>query len=206
MKDADAEKIDVEGWKRNLQVIYDEAKRMESLVSDLFLLTKLQEGKIQLTFEQVDVKEWLTNLFQSRSIMFDQKQIQSKFYIDPLLLNSLVCFDHFRMEQAIINILENAIRFTGLYGEIQLSSYIEEDMLAIKISDTGEGMEKEQLKLIWERFYKANSSRSRDDSGTGLGLAIVKEIIEAHHGYVRVESEKGIGTTFFLFIPLDKIE
>ncbi|PYZ91963.1 two-component sensor histidine kinase [Salipaludibacillus keqinensis] len=197
----DAGQVDAGTWRRNMQVIYEEAKRMENLVSDLFLLTKLQEGKIQLQVEEVCVHEWLPPLFKSRAIMFDQKQIHSSIHIDASLKEKTIHLDAFRMEQALINLMENAIRYTEVSGEIKLSCYFEDTMLVFEISDTGEGMDQEELDLIWERFYKADTSRSRDDSGTGLGLAIVKEIVEAHQGKVKVESEKGVGTTFYIFIP-----
>ncbi|MCE7793969.1 ATP-binding protein [Salipaludibacillus sp. CUR1] len=197
----DAENVDKEGWKRHLGVIYDEAIRMESLVSDLFLLTKLQEGKIQIHYEEVNVSEWLSSLFKSRAIMFDQKQIEGTLDIDPSLEKRALSLDAFRMEQALINILENAIRFTDVNGSIRLSCYKENEKVVFEIADTGEGMDEQELDRIWERFYKADPSRSRDDSGTGLGLAIVKEIVEAHNGSVKVESKKGRGTTFYLYIP-----
>jgi len=200
----DSETIDQEGAKRNLQVIYDEARRMENLVSDLFLLTKLEEGKIHLHYDNISVAEWLMPLFQSRSIMFDQKEIQTKLTIDPSIENETILLDSFRMEQAIINLLENAIRHTDVKGEISLESYKEDEMLVFKISDTGEGMDEDKIDLIWERFYKADPSRSRDESGTGLGLAIVKEIVLAHKGLVKVESEKEIGTTFYIYVPFKK--
>ncbi|WP_280771461.1 sensor histidine kinase [Salipaludibacillus daqingensis] len=200
----DSEKVDHEGWKRNLQVIYDEARRMENLVSDLFLLTKLEEGKIHLHYDTVDLTEWLHPLFQSRAIMFDQKEITASLTIDPSIKNDTILLDSFRMEQALINLLENAIRYTGVQGQINLSCYKKEKMLVFEISDTGEGMEADKIDFIWERFYKTDPSRSRDESGTGLGLAIVKEIILAHKGHVKVESEKGVGTTFYLYIPLMK--
>jgi signal transduction histidine kinase len=200
----DSETIDQEGSKRNLQVIYDEARRMENLVSDLFLLTKLEEGKIHLHYDSINVAEWLTPLFHSRSIMFDQKEIRTTLLIDPLIENETILLDSLRMEQAIINLLENAIRHTDVKGEISLASYKEDEKLVFKISDTGEGMDEDKIELIWERFYKTDPSRSRDESGTGLGLAIVKEIVLAHKGFVKVESVKEVGTSFYLYVPFNQ--
>lgn len=198
----DAETIETEDSRRHLQVIYDEAIRMEYLVGDLFLLTKLEEGKIRLTEDRVDLSAWLDALMKSRAIMFDQKDIQSSVHLSDALKGKMVIFDDFRMARAMVNVIENAIRHTPAGGMIRMFCEPEDDQLTFRLQDTGEGMDETEQEQIWNWFYKTDPARTRDESGTGLGLAIVKEIVTAHGGQVSLESEKGKGSVFILQIPL----
>ena len=110
--------------------------------------------------------------------------------------------DPVRIEQVISNLLTNAIRYTPSGGNISVGVTSEEAGLVITVADTGEGIAAEDLPYIFERFYRSGSSRARKDGGTGLGLAIVKQMVEAHGGKVRVESEAGKGSVFSIFLPL----
>lgn len=105
------------------------------------------------------------------------------------------------MEQAVINIVENAIRHTPKNGQIEMRLKKAKGNIILSVKDTGVGIADKDVPHIWDRFYKADASRNRDKSGTGLGLAIVKEIVEAHGGSAEVNSELGKGTTFTLIIP-----
>ncbi len=195
--------IDEAEIKRNLEVIYQEANRIEQLVSDLFLLTKLEQGKIKLNQEKVPICAWLTDLYQTRVLMFDQKSIKHQLRLPEEDCRELyVNLDAYRMEQALINMIENAIRYTPNGGEINLSLKKKKDEVILSVQDTGSGISEKDLPYIWERFYKADQARKQEDSGTGLGLAIVQEIVEAHGGTVDVKSTLGVGTTFFIHIPL----
>ncbi|ADU31305.1 sensor histidine kinase [Evansella cellulosilytica] len=199
----DTVKDDKDDWKQNLNVIYKEATRMENLVSDLFLLTKLEEGKIKLEKEKVPVASWLKSIYESRALMFNQKNIKHRLNIQDACKELIVFMDAYRLEQAIINIVENAIRHTPKEGEIELSLYKKSEQIIFSVRDTGSGINNKDLPHIWERFYKADTSRNRViNGGTGLGLAIVKEIVEAHGGKVKVASKVGEGTTFSIYLPL----
>lgn len=195
-----------EDWKRNLNVIYKEATRMEHLVSDLFLLTKLEEGKIKLDLEAVPVSNWIKHLYESRALMFDQKSLKHQLFIAEECKSMTVPMDAYRMEQALINVIENAIRHTPQEGEITIFLEKKGTEVIFSIKDTGVGISTKDLPHIWERFYKADTSRNRVQSGTGLGLAIVKEIVEAHKGKVLVNSTLSEGTTFSLFLPIQTNE
>jgi two-component system phosphate regulon sensor histidine kinase PhoR len=108
--------------------------------------------------------------------------------------------DKERIRQVIINIVHNAVKFTPSGGKIVISTTLERDSVVIQVADTGMGISKEDLPHIFERFFKAD--RSRSSSGTGLGLAIAKHTIQAHGGSIGVQSEEGKGSTFSLSIPL----
>ncbi|WP_096186285.1 sensor histidine kinase [Evansella halocellulosilytica] len=200
----ESEQINHEEWKGNINVIYHEAKRMEKLVSDLFLLTKLDEGKIILEKELIPIDAWLKHIYQSRVLLFEQKSIKHSLDISGECKGLKVLFDPNRMEQALVNLLENAIRHTPVNGEINISLSKKHDQIVLSLKDTGEGIAEEDIVNIWDRFYKADKSRKQNEnSATGLGLAIVKEIVELHDGSVSVASVKGEGAEFFLYLPVE---
>jgi signal transduction histidine kinase len=196
MKDAPI--IDEKDWRRNLDVIYNEAKRMEHLVSDLFQLTKLEEGRIALHKEEVDLLDWLESIVATRQLMFDNHSIKCEIKGNMNEVKALI--DQQRLGQAVINLLENSIRYTPKGGTIFINVIDQEHETIIEIRDNGIGISNVDLPHIWERFYRVDKSRSRESGGSGLGLAIVKEIVEVHGGSVAVESEEGKGTSFYLKI------
>lgn len=196
MKDASI--IDEIEWRKNLQVIYNESTRLEHLVSDLFQLTKLEEGKIYLEEELIDVIPWMYSILATRQLMFDNQSIsvEVKSNREKVLLK----IDSQRLAQAMVNIIENSIRYTQKNGKI-IISIIEQEEVIFEIKDNGCGIEERKLPFIWERFYRVDKSRSSTSGGSGLGLAIVKEIVELHGGSVSVTSKVGCGTTFYIKIP-----
>jgi signal transduction histidine kinase len=114
-----------------------------------------------------------------------------------------VSIDAARIRQVLMNLLSNALRHTPAGGTVTVNGSLTATDLHIAIQDSGDGLEPEQLSLVFERFYRADPSRSRDTGGTGLGLAIVKAIVEAHGGRVEARSAgKGMGATFVFTLPL----
>jgi two-component system phosphate regulon sensor histidine kinase PhoR len=111
-----------------------------------------------------------------------------------------VLADQGRLEQVVVNLLHNAIKYTPTGGEICLKSRLQDDSILFLVADTGVGIPKEDLPRIFERFYKAD--RARATSGTGLGLAIARHMVEAHGGKIWAESQEGAGSTFYFNIPL----
>lgn len=185
--------------RRNLDVIYNEAKRMEYLVSDLFQLTKLEEGKISLQKEDTNIKPWLESIIASRQLMLDNLSLTCEIGADKS--DVIVSIDQQRLGQAVINMIENSIRYTPKGGHIFINVSEKEAGVTIEIQDNGIGIRKEDLPQIWERFYRVDQSRTSESGGSGLGLAIVKEIVEVHGGSVDVKSTEGKGTSFYLNIP-----
>lgn len=190
--------IEEQEWRRNIDVIYNEAKRMEYLVSDLFQLTKLEEGKITLQKEETNVIPWLESIVASRQLMLDNQSISCKVSANNYAVIGFI--DQHRLGQAVINIIENSIRYTPKNGHINVYVLDKEASITIEIQDNGIGISKGDLPHIWERFYRTDKSRARESGGSGLGLAIVKEIVEVHGGSVDVKSTEGKGTSFYLDI------
>ncbi|MEA3470140.1 MAG: ATP-binding protein, partial [Thermodesulfobacteriota bacterium] len=113
--------------------------------------------------------------------------------------------DRDSLEQVFLNVLDNAVKFTPEAGKISVSAFKEaEEYLAVRITDTGTGIPKEEIPRLGERFYRVDKTRSRKLGGTGLGLSIVKHLMKAHEGNLEIESQPGRGTTVTLRFPLSK--
>ncbi|MEA3321485.1 MAG: ATP-binding protein [Bacillota bacterium] len=188
---------------RYLQIIQQEAKRMSSLVNDLFELSKLEEGKLHLHFEEIDVIEVVENAVSKNRMKAEQKGLNIGF--SPLHQLPSIYADGLRMEQILINLIENAIRYTK-QGSIMVSLSSHSEKIFINIEDTGIGIPSEDIPYLFERFHRVEKSRSREHGGTGLGLAIVKQLVERQNGKVQVKSDVGKGTCFKLTFPIYKGE
>jgi two-component system phosphate regulon sensor histidine kinase PhoR len=189
-----------ENCQNYVEIIDRHTNRLTNIVKDLLLLAELEEGETRLEYELVDLNE----MIQSMLKIFDQKISQKKLSIhihsDPNL--PVIQADKFKLEQMLINILDNAVKYTEK-GKIELSVKKEsEEFISIEIQDTGIGIPKDQLPRVFERFYVVDKSRSRKLGGTGLGLSIVKHIALLHGGKITVESTLGEGTKFKISLAL----
>lgn len=184
--------------KQYLSIIYQEALRLNRLIHDLFELSKMEEGKIDLSLEWVDLKEIIENGINKVQLKVKEKGLH--LYSDLHDQVPLVYVDGLRMEQVVLNLLENAIRYTET-GAIRVRLIKERRANQIIVEDTGIGIPADELPYIFERFYRVEKSRSREFGGSGLGLAIVKKLIELQGGTIDVYSELGVGTRFVITIP-----
>lgn len=185
-----------------IQIITNETNRLKGLVDDLFDLSKLEEGKIALTLEWIDLSEVIENALEKVKIRAEPKDIQLEFKEAD---TPLMYLDGYRMQQIFINLLDNAIRYTE-NGMISVNLEKESQELIIQVSDTGIGIPKEELPFIFERFHRVEKSRSREYGGTGLGLAIVQRLVEIQGGTITVASTIGVGTTFTIRFPIPSEE
>lgn len=187
--------------KQYLSIIYQESVRLEHLIHDLFDLAKMEEGQTTLSMEQLDLKEIVKTSVQKVKIKAEKKKLSLQ-----LALHDRVPFirgDHRRMEQVLLNLLENAVQYTESGGiSVQLTN--QKRSVVLTVSDTGIGIPQSELPYIFERFYRVEKSRAREYGGTGLGLSIVKKYIELQGGTIQVISQKDKGTTFILHFPHKK--
>ncbi|RDY71251.1 sensor histidine kinase [Halobacillus trueperi] len=181
-----------------LQIILKESGRLQSLIQDLLELSKLERDDFLLNVEQVEVQRLLNDLLPIVEQHAEQKQVKLHASIKG---NTLIQGDSSRLKQVFMNLLTNAINYSGDEGEVTLEFQESENYVTIKITDNGVGIPEEEISRIFERFYRVDKARSRNSGGTGLGLAIVKHIVEAHEGTIRVESEVDVGTAFYVEIP-----
>jgi two-component system, OmpR family, sensor histidine kinase ResE len=191
-----------------VQVIHDESLRMGRLVKDLLDLARMEAGYLEMTFQPVNVNALLSRVFRKFSVLAKEAGIVlSRTEEDPALV--LEAADPDRLEQVMTNLLDNAIRHTPSGAAIRMGAERQTSsrgaMLLLTVEDEGQGIPQEDLPYIFERFYKADKARKRETSGgggTGLGLAIAKNLVEAHGGKIRAESEPARGTRFTISLPM----
>ena len=186
-------------YRKSLETISQESDYMSSVIGKLLFLARSDAGKEQLSFEDVELKGLITGLASNIEALAQDKGI--KFAVDAKE-ELTVSGDKVKLRQLFINILENAVRYTPIAGQISVSLVQKDANAVVAIADTGIGIPPEHLPHIFERFYRVDKARARADGGVGLGLAIAKIIAESHKGKIEVESELGKGTTFTISLPL----
>ncbi len=199
----DGAENDPEARKQFLQIIFDESKRIQYLIDDLLILSKLEKDESNINVGPVEVGFVLDEVLPVINPHAEQKNIDIQVDADEELIFEA---DEEKIKQILLNLLTNAISYTPEKGTISLAIKDSGENVCFQVKDTGIGISKEALPRIFERFYRVDKDRSRDTGGTGLGLAIVKHIVEVHHGEIKVESELGEGTTFNVFIPKEQAE
>lgn len=182
---------------RYLNIIKSHTERLINMVSDLEDLTKLERAP-KLDIQDVNLTTFIQNIHSLYETRLAEHKLNLDIHINPPNLRA--SFDPYRMEQVMINLLDNALRYTK-QGGIIINLHKENGQLIIEISDTGSGIEEKHLSRVFERFYTVDQSRARSRSGTGLGLAIAKHIVQSHGGNISVTSTHGKGTTFLIQLP-----
>ena len=181
----------------------DEVIRLSKLVDDLHQLTLAEAGKLQLDRSPTDLVPLLDRIIDMLKPEAEERHIDIVRSYPAQTLNAFV--DPNRITQVFYNLLTNAMRYTSSGGRISIriteSSHDESHFTSVSIADTGVGIAAEQLPFLFDRFYRVEESRSRHTGGMGLGLAIAKEFVEAHRGFISVQSEVGRGTRFTVDLP-----
>jgi len=189
--------------KRFLEIIDIESERLQRLIEDILLLSEIENRPFSLPVDQIDVKETIKedilSIFNKQA---EDKNIILKTYFQDNL--PVLHMNTDRFKQMMINLIDNAIKYTPQGGNVLVSAYSNEDVMVLKIKDTGIGIPKEYQERLFERFYRVDKSRSRKLGGTGLGLAIVKHIVLSVEGTIKVSSQPEVGTEFKIEIPLKK--
>ena len=188
--------------RRFLGVIDNESDRMARIVKDLLTLSRLDNGKFDLRITVFDTGKLLKNVFDA--MVFEAKNRNHEMTLDLDERMPQMTGDRERIEQVVVNILANAVKYTPNGGRIRLSGHVLDDMLWISVTDNGVGIPEEDLPRLFERFYRVEKARSRDKGGTGLGLAIAAEIVRYHNGTIEVASKVDKGTTVTVKLPLKK--
>jgi two-component system, OmpR family, phosphate regulon sensor histidine kinase PhoR len=185
---------------RILRVMERHSDRLELLVEDLLTLAELESGDPHLQMGAVDLSTFLAEIVRDWEKKLTSKKLN--IVVDVPSESSQICVDRTRLQEALYNLLDNAVKYSRNRGEIRLSARQRYGETELIISDQGIGISKEDLPRIFERFYRADKARSPDKvRGTGLGLAIVKHIAQLHGGRVEAESELEKGTTIRVILP-----
>lgn len=184
-----------------LEIIYNQSLRLLKLVNSVLDLSKIDSGAIKLHCVKDDFNKFIKYLADSFMSMAAQKNININFRSSVPI--SPFPFDKDKIEHIFVNLIFNAIKFTPARGYIQVETGIDGRYAYFYVKDTGIGIAKDKIPLIFDRFTQVYESRRKEFGGTGLGLAIVKELVELHQGRITVESELNRGTKFTVLIPMD---
>jgi signal transduction histidine kinase len=178
----------------------EEVAKLRTLSNGLLMLARQQDGEGP-TFKAVDIRK----LADAATKRLHKQITESKASIDNQLPSLKVRGDHDSLIEVFVNLLENAIKYSDVPAQITLNGHTSGGRANILVSDKGRGMKASDLPYIFNRFYRADSSRSKTTAeGYGLGLSIVKQIVDMHHGVIRVESKPGEGSTFSIELPLQR--
>ncbi|MBI5888675.1 MAG: ATP-binding protein [Deltaproteobacteria bacterium] len=181
-----------------LRIIDRHATRMARLIDDLLILSKLESHQMTMEIAPVDIREVIIPTVKS----FEKQARDKRITISSRIPEGLpkVMGDRDRLEQVVVNLVDNAIKYTHSGGSVNISVSRIEGSVRVDVADTGIGIPAEDIPRIFERFYRVDKARSRELGGTGLGLAIVKHIIQGHGGRMHVESRPGKGSAFSFFL------
>ncbi|SDD46503.1 two-component system, OmpR family, sensor histidine kinase ResE [Terribacillus halophilus] len=193
----------VEAKNELAQIIHDESLRIGRLVNQLLDLARMEAGDTNLVMEDVEINPFLERIVRKFQGLADEREI--KLGLINTVERSTYHFAPDAMEQVLTNLIDNAIRHTDSGGAVQVLVSDEKERLVMTVKDTGRGIPEEDLPFVFERFYKADKSRTRKTArtGNGLGLAIAKNIVQAHDGTIKVTSKLHEGTTFTIRLPQD---
>ena len=196
----DGAKDNREDLDRFLGILDKQSQRLEAIVDDLLTLSRLESEPASelLQLHRDDLQNLLTSASEFCSARAEQKSIEITVSCDPEI-NIVV--DRSLMMQAIINLVDNAIKYSGPNTQVVIRGFDQGSHVRIDVADEGPGISEDHFPRLFERFYRVDKARSRNLGGTGLGLAIVKHVVALHNGSVSVESEPGEGSVFHIDIP-----
>ena len=192
---------DKELSKNFVEVIENEADRMSSLVKDLLQLSHMDYEKVVWEMHHLDLREIVTDSVRKLEVHFQNKNQRLNMQISDEAVP--IYADRGKIQQVIINLLTNAIKYTPENGNIRISAQVVDKNAIFQVQDSGIGIPKEDIKRIFERFYRVDKGRSRAQGGTGLGLSIAHNIIKQHKGSIKVSSELEKGSIFTVYFPVD---
>jgi len=189
--------------ERFLKIIERNSQRLDLLIQDLLVISALESGRLRLELQSVRLGAIVDKVFADLASRAATRHVKLEANLGDLAVHA----DPHRVEQVFANLVDNAIKYGRSNGRVWIQARrLDEAMMEICVHDDGPGIPPEALDRVFERFYRVDKARSRDQGGTGLGLAIVKHIVQAHDGEVHVESEIGRGAAFFFTLPAGRAE
>ncbi|MEK4701910.1 HAMP domain-containing sensor histidine kinase [Solibacillus sp. FSL R7-0668] len=183
--------------KYYLKIIGEESDRMKDLMKNLLDLARMDENSFTVSKEHFFAKPFLESIYKFVLPSFDIKEIKLNLVCES---NFQIYADSIRLEQVILNLLDNALKYSSENSEVVLNAYEKDGKTVISVTDTGIGIPSDEIEYIFEKLYRVEKSRSRAYGGSGIGLAVVKELVEAHGGTIEVKSKIGQGSTFKIII------
>lgn len=188
-------------WKRALQQMEQQSRRMQNLLNDLLMLARLENDDRTVEHKPVDIGQMLNSVTQDGRALSAEQSHQIRLEADPTI--RLLGADA-ELRSAFSNLVFNAVKYTPDQGEISICSWRDQDGIHISVSDNGTGIAPQHISRLTERFYRVDSSRSTNTGGTGLGLAIVKHVLLRHEGRLEISSTLGKGSVFTCHFPISR--
>jgi len=182
---------------RFLQIIESEGNRLSMLLSELLDLTKIETGTTEFNPVQLDIIQMIN---ETTSVLPLPSTIELKIDAPKDHVISVKA-DHDRIKQVLMNLLENAVRYSKESGTVTISVREQDHLVSVAVSDTGPGIKREDIPRVFDKFFRSKTARKITNKGTGLGLTIAKNIVEAHGGKIWVQSREGHGSTFTFTLP-----
>lgn len=183
-----------------LKVIVNESDRMTKIVQDLLTLSRFDAGSYTFDFQIFSFEKSIRDVYSAQ--LLDAQRHKHEFSLEFKDRLPNIRGDRARIEQVLINMISNAIKYTHDGGRISMTAGVKEDRVWCTVKDNGVGIPEEDVKHIFERFYRVDKARSRESGGTGLGLSIAYEIVDRHDGEIEVRSRKGKGTAITVTLPV----
>lgn len=185
--------------KENLQSMHEEILRLTRLVDDLGKLAEAESGALKLNLIEEDIHTLIKKVVTNMLPLFQEKGVK---LVRELNANqNLLKIDKDKIQQVLLNLLSNALKFTPTGGEVKVATTTKADRFIIIVKDTGIGISKKEQGLIFERFYRVDKSRSRATGGSGIGLTVAKQMVRMHGGDIKVQSRLGQGSEFTISLP-----
>ncbi len=184
-----------------LSVIVNESDRMTKIVQDLLMLSRFDAGSIEFTFARFSFEKSLHDVYNA--MLLEAQRHSHRFTLELKTPIPDITGDKARLEQVIINMVSNAIKYTRDGGSIAMIAGRKEDVVWVSVRDNGIGIPKEDVDKVFDRFYRVDKARSRESGGTGLGLSIAKEIVSRHKGTIELTSRQGKGTVITMTLPVE---
>ncbi|MCD8316846.1 MAG: HAMP domain-containing histidine kinase, partial [Eggerthellaceae bacterium] len=188
-----------EADEERLVTVNSEVQRLSRLVDALLKLSRLENRSTPFKEEKINVGKLINSIIVSHEIFVQDSGLTLSYEAED---DVYILGDPDMIRQATANLISNAVRYTPEGGSIDVRVYKRDFMASIAVKDTGIGLTKDEAKMVFSRFWRADEGRNRESGGLGIGLAVVKEIVDRHGGWVQVEGEKGKGACFTIHIPL----
>lgn len=184
-----------------LSVILKESDRMTNIVSDLLTLSRFDAGSIEFQFERFSIEKTIRDVYNS--ILMEAQKHNHRFSLEFKSELPQIIGDSYRIEQVLLNMVSNAIKYTKDGGKILIFAGSKEDKVWVSVRDNGIGIPEQDVPKVFDRFYRVDKARSRESGGTGLGLSIANEIVTRHNGTMELKSKVGKGTTITVTFPVE---
>jgi len=197
----DSENLPKQTEREFLGVIVNESDRMTKIVQDLLMLSRFDAGSIEFTLERFPFEKSLHDVYNA--MLLEAQKHKHRFTLELKTGIPDIVADKARIEQVLINMVSNAIKYTRDGGVISMSAGKKDDVVWVSVRDNGIGIPKEDIGKVFDRFYRVDKARSRESGGTGLGLSIAKEIVARHDGSIELSSRQGKGTVITMSLPME---